>query len=64
VVDAQRARLAERLMAMARFRNVLVHMYAEVDDARVLRVLRESTGDLDEFVRILRERFAAELEGG
>jgi uncharacterized protein YutE (UPF0331/DUF86 family) len=48
-------------MAMARFRNVLVHMYAEVDDARVLRVLRESTPDLDEFVWILRERFAREL---
>lgn len=54
-------RLAERLMAMARFRNVLVHLYAEVDEARVLQVLRGSLGDLDEFVEILRRRFATEL---
>lgn len=56
--------LAERLMAMARFRNVLVHLYAEVDEVRVLRILRESVGDLDAFVAVLRERFAAETDGG
>lgn len=55
--------LAERLMAMARFRNVLVHAYAEVDEERVLEILRTSLGDLDAFSTALRERFAAELEG-
>jgi len=54
--------LAERLMAMARFRNVLVHAYAEVDEDRVLAILRGSLGDLDAFVEVLRGRFAAELE--
>lgn len=54
--------LAERLMAMARFRNVLVHLYADVDDGRVLRILRESPGDMDIFIEALRERFAEELE--
>lgn len=53
--------LADRLMAMARFRNLLVHLYADVDEDRVLRILRESLGDLDEFVRLLRERFRADL---
>jgi uncharacterized protein YutE (UPF0331/DUF86 family) len=53
--------LAERLMAMARFRNVLVHLYAEVDEERVLKILRASLGDLDSFVDTLRRRFAQEL---
>ncbi|MGD8868871.1 MAG: DUF86 domain-containing protein [Gemmatimonadales bacterium] len=53
--------LAGRLMAMARFRNVLVHLYAEVDDERVLQILRGSLGDLDAFVDVLRRRFAEEL---
>lgn len=52
---------AEDLMAMARFRNVLVHQYAEVDEERVLRIFRTSLGDLDAFVASLRERFAAEI---
>jgi uncharacterized protein YutE (UPF0331/DUF86 family) len=53
--------LADRLMAMARFRNVLVHLYADVDDERVLRILRESLTDLDQFVEILRDRFRNDL---
>ncbi len=53
--------LADRLMAMARFRNVLVHLYAEVDEQRVLRILRSSLGDLDAFVETLRQRFTLEL---
>lgn len=54
--------LADRLMAMARFRNVLVHLYADVDEDRVLRIFRESLGDLDSFVRILRKRFRDDLQ--
>lgn len=57
------ADLAERLMAMARFRNVLVHAYAEVDEARVLDILHESVGDLDAFVRALKLHFESELSG-
>lgn len=41
--------LAERLASMARFRNLLVHVYAEVDDARVHRFLERDLGDLDGF---------------
>lgn len=60
VIDAG---LAERLMAMARFRNVLVHLYAEVDEARVLEILRTSLDDMDEFVALLRKRFARQVDG-
>jgi uncharacterized protein YutE (UPF0331/DUF86 family) len=55
--------LADRLMAMARFRNVLVHLYAEVDEERVLQILRGPLSDLDEFVTSLQERFAQNLRG-
>ena len=42
--------LGVRLEAMARFRNLLVHVYAEVDDERVHRYLGEDLADLDAFV--------------
>lgn len=41
--------LADRLASMARFRNLLVHVYAEVDDGRVHRFLQADIGDFDEF---------------
>lgn len=41
--------LATRLSSMARFRNLLVHVYAEVDDARVHRFLHADLGDFDDF---------------
>ncbi len=41
--------LGERLQAMARFRNLLVHIYAEIDDERVHRYLREDLKDLEAF---------------
>lgn len=43
--------LAERLQAMSRFRNLLVHRYWQIDDAQVLRIARENIGDLLEFLR-------------
>lgn len=55
------ADLADRLMAMARFRNVLVHLYADVDQDRVLGALRQSLEDPEAFVRIVERRFADEL---
>lgn len=42
--------LGRRLEAMARFRNLLVHVYAEVDNQRVHRYLREDLADLEAFV--------------
>lgn len=48
--------LAERLGAMAGFRNVLVHGYGDVDLDVVEDVVTNRTGDLLEFVREVRGR--------
>ena len=53
--------LAERLASMTRFRNLLVHVYAEVDDARVHGFLAEDVTDLDRFVAAVLAAFE-ELE--
>jgi uncharacterized protein YutE (UPF0331/DUF86 family) len=43
VIDAE---LADRLEGMARFRNLLIHVYADVDDRRVHGFLRTDLEDL------------------
>lgn len=50
--DEQRA----QLKAMAGFRNVLVHGYAEVDLEVVRRIARDRLGELAEFVAAIRAR--------
>jgi uncharacterized protein YutE (UPF0331/DUF86 family) len=42
--------LKARMMRMARFRNLLVHLYARVDDAEVHRVIRENLVDLERYL--------------
>ncbi|MHB8510542.1 MAG: type VII toxin-antitoxin system HepT family RNase toxin [Actinomycetota bacterium] len=44
--------LANSMVAAVRFRNVLVHGYAKVDDDRVIETLK-SIGDLEAFVASL-----------
>jgi len=44
------SRLAQRLAQMARFRNLLVHGYGEVDDRRMLRSIREDLSDVEAFM--------------
>jgi len=53
--------LAIRLARMARFRNLLVHVYARVDDAEVHRVLREDLGDLDAYLVAVGRYLSADL---
>lgn len=48
--------LGSRLRDMARFRNVLVHGYAEVDLGIVEEVVRHHLGDLERFVAAVRSR--------
>lgn len=45
--------LSERLQQMARFRNLLVHVYWTIDYDRVFDMLEHHTGDLREFSRIV-----------
>jgi uncharacterized protein YutE (UPF0331/DUF86 family) len=47
----------EKLVKMARFRNRLVHIYWNVDDEIIYRILRNNLNDLEDFV----ERFVAGL---
>lgn len=43
--------LADSLRQMARFRNLLVHLYWKVDDRRVYETIRDDLGDLETFRR-------------
>lgn len=47
--------LSQSLQKMARFRNMLVHMYWAIDYERVYEVLREGLDDLRQFVRAIGE---------
>lgn len=42
--------LAEKLMEMAKFRNLLIHLYWKVDDKRVYEIATDNLGDIEEFL--------------
>jgi uncharacterized protein YutE (UPF0331/DUF86 family) len=42
---------AERFAEATKFRNILVHMYAEIDVEMVYEILQNNLGDFDEFAR-------------
>ena len=44
---------AERFAKAAKFRNILIHMYAEVDVDRVYEILQNDLGDFDEFAKCI-----------
>ena len=50
-----------RLMRMARFRNLLVHLYARVDDGEVHRTIRENLGDLEQYLASVGRSLKAEV---
>jgi len=54
------ADLVPALQDMARFRNLLVHGYANVDDRRVVEILHSRLKDLEEFRRAIATRALAE----
>lgn len=47
------ARLLDTLQEMARFRNLIVHDYARIDDARVYGILKQRLGDFDAYARAI-----------
>jgi uncharacterized protein YutE (UPF0331/DUF86 family) len=53
--------LKRRLVKMARFRNLLVHLYWRVDDGEVHRVIRDDLGDFDEYLQSVRRFLKTEL---
>jgi uncharacterized protein YutE (UPF0331/DUF86 family) len=46
----------ERLRAMARFRNRLVHLYWDVDDRRLHEYMQEGLSDIEEFANAILRR--------
>lgn len=50
--------LASMLSDAARFRNLLVHGYADVDDGRVLEIARTRMADLRAFVAVMASRLS------
>lgn len=47
--------LLATLLDMARFRNLIVHDYARIDDALVYNILKKRLGDFDAFVRAVQD---------
>lgn len=47
------ADLLETLLEMARFRNLIVHDYAEIDNARVYGILKKHLDDFDAYTRAI-----------
>jgi uncharacterized protein YutE (UPF0331/DUF86 family) len=47
------AEFVERLKRMARFRNLLVHLYWRVDDKKIHQILREDIRDIKEYLKII-----------
>jgi uncharacterized protein YutE (UPF0331/DUF86 family) len=52
-----------RLGQMARFRNLLVHQYWEIDYSRIYEIITGSdVGDLDEFIRQINQWIKTEVD--
>ena len=47
--------LAAKLIQMARFRNLLVHRYWDVDPLKVLMYARHSSGDFEAYLKVIGE---------
>lgn len=50
------AGLAASLADAARFRNLLVHRYADIDDQRVVQFVRQRLADLEDYVDVIAAR--------
>lgn len=46
--------MAEKLADMAKFRNMLVHIYWKIDDKKVYEIMKKNILDLEEFVEEVR----------
>lgn len=45
---------AVKLKSMAGFRNILIHLYHEVDDRRVIKHLKEDLGVIEDFLLVVK----------
>jgi len=44
---------SKELVKMAKFRNRLVHLYWEIDDTVIYKVLEGNLGDLNKFIKLI-----------
>jgi uncharacterized protein YutE (UPF0331/DUF86 family) len=49
---------AQKMVGMVKFRNVLVHLYLQVDLRRVYRYLQENLEDFEQFIRYVSDWLA------
>ena len=49
--------LSEKLINMAKFRNLLVHLYWKVDDEKIYEILQSELADFDEFIEQIARRY-------
>ncbi len=54
--------LADSLRQMARFRNLLIHRYWDVDDQRVLEIARTQLDDLEQFLEAIAHATGVAIE--
>jgi len=52
--------LSENLSKMAKFRNLIIHMYQKVDDKKVYEILKNGIKDIEEYVKVIEEKFFKE----
>jgi uncharacterized protein YutE (UPF0331/DUF86 family) len=49
--------LTEKLITMAKFRNLLVHLYWKVNDEKLYEILRSELGNFNEFIKQVANRY-------
>ena len=54
--------LLDSLLNIARFRNLIVHDYAKIDDVKCLRILKHRLGDFDAFAEAIRIYLIGSIE--
>lgn len=50
-------KLANNLSRMAKFRNLIIHMYQKVDDEKVYEILKRGIKDIEDYIKIIQEKF-------
>ena len=60
VIDSN---LATRLSKLSGFRNLLIHLYWQVDNSKVYDILKNNLGDIDDFLGKISDYLKGELTG-
>ena len=50
-------KLADNLIKMAKFRNLIIHMYQKVNDEKVYEVVKNGIKDIEDFIKVIEEKF-------